>query len=267
MFGIHPSRLPGPGLEFSQYRSYQPGDDPRRVDWRLFARTDRYWVREADTATSVTVQLVMDASASMAQSEDDLTKLEYARLIAAALALLALRQGDAVSLLTVNDVAPTFLPPRRGHRHLHRLFQTLAALSPAGQWPGWPGLERRLTAGGHRDLVIVISDLAEREEEIRTVASKLAALRHDVSLLHIAARRDVAFDYHGVVTFEELETGRRLTVDADAARRTYLERLASDDAELRGACATARVDYLRLTLDQPVDHALRQYLVGRARLP
>lgn len=266
MFGIHPSRLPGPGLEFSQYRGYQPGDDPRRVDWKLFARTDRYWVREAETATSVTVQLVLDASASMAQTEDALSKLDYARLVAAALGLLALRQGDAVSLLAVNDVAPQFLAARRGHRHLHRLFQSLAGLSPAGRWPGWPSLERRLTAGGHRDLVIVISDLAEREEEIRTVAGKLAALRHDVSVLHIVARQDVTFDYHGVVTFEELETGRRLAVDADAARATYLARLAAADAELRSTFATAGVDYARLVLDQPVDHALRQYLTGRARL-
>jgi uncharacterized protein (DUF58 family) len=103
MFGIHPSRLPGPGLEFSQYRGYQPGDDLRRVDWRLFARADRYWVREADTATSITLRLVLDTSASMAQAEDGLTKLDYARLVAAALALLALRQGDAVGLYALSD--------------------------------------------------------------------------------------------------------------------------------------------------------------------
>jgi uncharacterized protein (DUF58 family) len=265
MFGIHPSRLPGPGLEFSQYRGYQPGDDLRRVDWRLFARSDRYWMREADTATSITIRLVLDTSASMAQTGDGLAKLDYARLLAAALALLALRQGDAVGLYALSDVATRILPPQRGQRHLHRVFHTLEELTPAGAWPGWPRLDRLFTTGGTRGLTVLISDLCEQEEEIRTVAAKLAALRHDVAVLHVATRADVEFDYRGPTTFEELETGRRLELDADAVRTTYLERLARAAADLRAAFAEARVDYARLTLDQPVDLVLRQYLARRAR--
>lgn len=265
MFGIHPSRLPGPGLEFSQYRGYQPGDDLRRVDWRLFARADRYWVREADTATSITLRLVLDTSASMAQAEEGLTKLDYARLVAAALALLALRQGDAVGLYALSDAATQILPPERGQRHLHRVFHLLERLTPAGAWPGWPRLERLFTAGGTRGLTVLLSDLCEREEEIRTVAGKLAALRHDVAVLHVAARADVAFDYHGPTTFEELETGRRIELDADAARAAYRERYEREAASLRAGFAEARVDYARFTLDQPVGLALRQYLARRAR--
>lgn len=265
MFGIHPSRLPGPGLEFSQYRGYQPGDDLRRVDWRLFARADRYWVREADTATSITVRLVLDTSASMAQTGDGLSKLDYARLLAAALALLALRQGDAVGVCALSDAATRILPPQRGQRHLHRVFHLLEDVSPAGAWPGWPRLDRLFTTGGARGLTVLLSDLCEREEEIRTVAAKLTALRHDVVVLHVAARADVDFDYRGPTTFEELETGRRLELDADAARATYLERLQRESADLRAGFAEARVDYARLTLDQPVDLALRQYLAQRVR--
>ncbi len=267
MFGAHPSRLPGPGLEFSQYRGYQPGDDLRRVDWKLFARADRYWVREADTATSVTVHLAIDTSASMAQAERGLSKLDYARLLAAALALLALRQGDAVGLHALTDAAPQVLPPQRGLRHLHRVLNLLASLSPAGVWPAWPQIEKLFTAGGRRGLAVLISDLCEREEEIRTVAAKLAALRHDVAVFHVVARGDVAFDYHGPVAFEELETGRRIEVDADAARDAYLARLAAATADLRGSLAEARADYVRLTIDEPVDTALRHYLRRRARGP
>jgi uncharacterized protein (DUF58 family) len=265
MFGAHPSRLPGPGLEFSQYRGYQPGDDLRRVDWRLFARADRYWVREADTATSVTVHLAVDTSASMAQAEQGVSKLDYARLLAAALALLALRQGDAVGLYGLNDVATRILAPQRGQRHLHRVLSVLESLAPAGVWPGWPRLETLFTAGGRRGLIVLITDLCEREEEIRAVAAKLAALRHDVTVLHVVARGDVTFDYHGPVAFEELETGRRIEVDADAARAGYLERLARDTADLRGTLAEARADYARLPLDEPLDRALRHYLSRRAR--
>lgn len=265
MFGVHPSRLPGPGLEFSQYRGYQPGDDLRRVDWKLFARADRHWVREADTATSITVHLVLDRSASMAQTEHGLSKLDYARLVAAALALIALRQGDAVGLYALSDTASRILPPERGQRHLHRVLHLLEDVAPGGVWPGWPRLERLFTSGGTRGLTVLLSDLCEQEEEIRTVAAKLAALRHDVAVLHVTAPADVTFDYHGPVTFEELETGRRIAVDADAARATYRERFEREAATLRTAFADARVDYARLALDQPVDVALRQYLARRAR--
>ena len=265
MFGVHPSRLPGPGLEFSQYRGYQPGDDLRRVDWKLFARADRYWVREADTATSVTVRLALDTSASMGQSEQGFSKLDYGRLLAAALALLALRQGDAVGVYALSDANPQILPPQRGQRHLHRVFNLLEALTPAGVWPGWPNLERVFT-GGSRGLTVMISDLAEREDEVRTVAAKLAALRHDVVVLHLAARADLEFAYRGAVTFEELETGRRIEVNADAVRPAYVERLGRDLAALQGTFAEARVDYARFTIEEPMDSALRHYLTRRARV-
>jgi uncharacterized protein (DUF58 family) len=265
LFGVHPSRAPGAGLEFSRYRSYQPGDDPRRVDWKLYARSDRYFVREADTETSVTVRLVLDASASMAQVEAGVTKLDYARLLAAALALLVVRQGDAVGLVVVDGAGPAVVPAQRGQRHLHRLLRTLERVAPAGAWPGWSRLERTLTAGGRRSLTVVLSDLCEREEEVRTAALKLAAMGDDVMLLHVLARADLTFPYQGGVTFEELETGRRVAVDADAARAAYRERLTSELRTLRAVLADAGVDYDAVTLDEPPDRALRRLLQRRAR--
>src|SRR5262249_33604799 len=125
MFGVHHSRIPGAGLEFSQYRSYQPGDDPRRLDWKLFARSDRYFLRAAHTATSVTVRFVRDASDWMAKEEAGVSKLAYARLIVAALALLAHRQGDAVGLYAVSGGDVSVMPPQRPSQHVHRLLHTL----------------------------------------------------------------------------------------------------------------------------------------------
>src|SRR6185436_8854443 len=122
MYGVHPSRLPGAGLEFSQYRSYQPGDDPRRVDWKLFARSDRYFVREAEIETSVTVRLLVDASESMAYEEDGVSKFDYVRFAAAALGMLAHRQGDAVGLWAIRDGKIEVTPPRRHHHQLHQLL-------------------------------------------------------------------------------------------------------------------------------------------------
>lgn len=266
MYGVHHSRMPGAGLEFSQYRSYQPGDDVRRIDWKLFARSDRYFLRDAETDTSVTVRIVLDASESMAHTEHGLTKFEYARMIAAVLAVLAHRQGDAVGLYALNDADPHVVPPQRGHQHVHRLLHALEQLSPAGVWPEWQRMEGLLTAGGQRGIIAIITDLHERHEEIRTVATKLAALRQEVLVLHIIGRAELEFAYQGTVTFEELETGRRIEVDADAVRPSYLAALGGHLNDLRRSLEALQVGYARFPLDQPLDVALRQFLASRARL-
>lgn len=265
MFGVHSSHIPGAGLEFSQYRSYQPGDDPRRLDWKLFARSDRYFLRDAETDTSVTVRLVLDASASMAQEEEGLTKFAYARLIVAALALLAHRQGDAVGLYTIANGEVSVLPPERPQRHLYRLLHTLEQQRPAGIWPDWGRIQGLFTAGGRRGILVIVTDLHERRDEIRTLATKLTALRHEVVLLHIMGRLEREFRYHGVVTFEELETGRRIEVDADAVRSTYLEALDRELSGFRRSLEESGVEYVQLSLDQPADLALRHYLTSRNR--
>jgi uncharacterized protein (DUF58 family) len=265
MYGVHPSRLPGPGLEFSQYRSYQPGDDPRRVDWKLYARSDRYFVREAEIETSVTLRLLVDASESMLQEDSGLSKFDYARFAAAALALLAHRQGDAVGLWALRDGEIATTPPRRHHHQLHQLLHNLETLRPGGTWPAWPKLERLLTASG-RGLVVILSDLHERSSEITTVAAKLAALRQEVLVFHLVGRVELEGDWHGLVTFEELETGRRVEVDADAARPAYLAALAREHQRVKQALEERGVLYARFTLDQPLDLALRQFLTARERV-
>jgi len=265
MYGVHPSRLPGAGLEFSQYRSYQPGDDPRRVDWKLYARSDRYFVREAEIETSVTVRLLVDASESMAHHEDGVSKFDYARFAAAALGLLAHRQGDAVGLWALRDGAIRTIPALRHHHHVHRLLHDLERLEPGGTWPGWNKLEGLFTSGG-RGLVVVLSDLHERAREITTVAAKLMALRNEVIVFHVIGRVELEGSWHGVLTFEELETGRRVEVDADAARPAYLAALEQELTRVRRALEERGVTYARLVLDQPLDLVLRQFLMARSRL-
>jgi uncharacterized protein (DUF58 family) len=264
MYGVHPSRLPGPGLEFSQYRSYQPGDDPRRVDWKLYSRSDRYFVREAEIETSVTVRILLDASESMAQEDSGLSKFDYARFAAAALALLAHRQGDAVGLWALCDGAIHTTPPRRHQHQLSHLLHDLEHLEPRGSWPSWDRLEGLLTTGG-RGLVVILSDLHERHREITTVAAKLAALRQDVLVFHLMGRVEMEGAWHGLVTFEELETGRRVEVDADAARPAYLAALERELAHLKHTLEERGVSYARFALDQPLDLALRRFLTARER--
>ncbi len=264
MYGVHPSRLPGPGLEFSQYRSYQPGDDPRRVDWKLYSRSDRYFVREAEIETSVTVRILLDASESMAQEDSGLSKFDYARFAAAALALLAHRQGDAVGLWALCDGEIHTTPPRRHQHQLSHLLHDLEHLEPRGSWPSWDRLEGLLTTGG-RGLVVILSDLYERHREITTVAAKLAALRQDVLVFHLMGRVEMEGAWHGLVTFEEMETGRRVEVDADAARPAYLAAFEHEVARLKHTLEERGVSYARFALDQPLDLALRRFLTARER--
>lgn len=263
MYGVHHSRMPGAGLEFSQYRSYQPGDDLRRVDWKLFARSDRYFLRDAETDTSVTVRLVLDASESMAHSEDGLSKLDYARLLTAALAVLAHRQGDAVGVYALNDADVRVVPPQRSAQHVHRLLHELEQLQARGAWPEWQRVEGLFTAGGQRGITVLVTDLHERLDEIRTVATKLAALRHEVVVLHIMGRAELDFTWRGTVNFEELETGHRVEVDAEAIRPAYLAALAEELGDLRHALEDRGVSYACFPIDQPLDLALRHYLTSR----
>ena len=263
MYGGHQSRMAGAGLEFNQYRSYQPGDDLRRIDWKLYARSDRFYVRESEVETSVSVRFVLDASASMRHEEDGLSKFDYARFLAASLAYLASRQGDAVGLFALRDGHVAALEPQRGPQHLHRLIHALEALEAEGVWPSWEAVEQLFTVVTHRDLVVFVTDLHEQEDEIRTVLAKVQALRNEVLLFHVLGPRERDFSYEGVVELEELETGRVMQIDADRVRQGYREAVTRHLTETRQALQDLGIAYSLFTLDQPLDAALRTFLTRR----
>ena len=265
MYGAHPSHLPGAGLEFSQYRSYQAGDDLRRVDWKLYGRSDRYFIRESEIETSLTLRLVVDASASMGQAET-ISKFDYCRFVAASLALLAHRQGDAVGLFALNDGALRSIRPGRGQAHLHRLMHELERLEPSGAWPSWDRVERALAVGGPRGITVVLSDLHERGSEIREAVLRLAARRHEVIVMHVVGRAELELAYGGPVELEELETGRVIEINPDRERAAYTAALAADLTELRREFEGRRIEYARFVLDEPLDAALRTFLAARLRV-
>ena len=265
MYGAHQSRMPGAGLEFSQYRSYQAGDDLRRVDWKLYGRSDRYFVRESEIETSLTLRLVLDASGSMAHAEGAMSKFDYCRFLAASLALLAHRQGDAVGLYALNDGTLRSVRPGRGQAQLHRLMHELERIEPAGAWPAWDGVERALAVGGGRGITVVLSDLHERAAEIRETVLRLAARRHEVIVMHVVGRAELGLDYGGPVELEELETGRVIEVDPATERAAYTAALIADFAALRREFEGRRIEYARFVLDEPLDAALRAFLSARLR--
>lgn len=265
--GEHLDRRPGAGIEFSQYRSYQPGDDLRRVDWRVYARSDRFFVRESEVERDITVRLVLDATASMAHRDGVLSKLEYARFLMAALAYLADLQGDRVSFHAVTDGTSIDLPAHRGRRSLRRVLHRLEEVEASGAWPDWDELGHRIAGAREREVVVVASDLYDERGQMRRALATLEALGHEVLVLHLMARNELDFDYRGDLAFEDLETGATVGGDAEAMRAGYLDRLHRGLESWRVELLEMGVTYELLAIDRPVDRALRSFLLRRGRLP
>jgi uncharacterized protein (DUF58 family) len=276
--GLHRQPRAGIGVELEQFRGYQPGDDPRRIDWRAHARSDRLIVRESPVERDVTVRLVVDATASMAHVDEGAaaaraagesgappSKLGYARMLAAALAFLALRQGDAVALHLVGEAAVD-LPPLRRRRALERLLFHLETMEAGGRWPSWEQLGPRLLRPRRREVVVVISDLWEAEAEIAAALAGLRTLRHEVILLHLIGRDELDFGWSGDLLFEDLESGAVVAGDASALREAYLRRLTAWLDGWQRRAAELGVVYQRVPLDRPLELALRDVLARRRRL-
>jgi uncharacterized protein (DUF58 family) len=266
MAGIHKSNVKGTGMEFSQYRSYQPGDDLRSLDWKMYARSDRYYIRESETETSVSVRFVVDASASMAHQDGKFAKIDYARYLAACLAYLANLQADSIGLYIFRDGDLFSLPSRKDHQHLSRFFYQLENIKPAGRFTE-PINYKDIFAGTHkRELLIFITDFYEDHGEISELLSSFVSLRHEIMLFHLMARNELDFDYKGYQAVEDLETGQVVSINPQADTKNYQEQL-NTFIESKKAFALDKNIYYRLTtLDEPVDKALRDFIRQRNKL-
>lgn len=276
--GAHGSRRVGPSREFSQARPYQPGDDPRHIDWRLFARSDRYYLRESEVETAVPVRLILDATASMRHADTagpgaGVSRFALARVLAATLATLATAAGDPVSLLAVTDgrVVATGRPGGgRGGEPLERVLRALIALEPAGRWPADAralavGLGVGNPAAG-RGLAVVLSDGHEQASEIRAALAPLRAAGHEVLFLQILGRDEAEFPRHGTVRFEDRETGDAIETDADAARAAFLAGQERERAGWRRWAESSggqRSAYAAFRTDEPAERPLRTFLRWR----
>lgn len=261
--GLHPSRQPGLAREFSQYRAYQPGDEPRHIDWKLFARSDRYFVRESEIETAVALRLVLDGTESMCQTDASgrLSKFEAARRLAAAFAWLAQGQSDAVGLHVISSTNPLILPPTAHRRPFERIVHALAGIAPRGHWPA----RLPLIAGARRELVLVLTDGHERGSEIRAALAPLQAREHELIFLHLLTREELDFPHRGAVRFEEWETGAALELDSGAVRAAYLEAHERHLRAWRQAWPGGRFHYESVCIDEPLAPTLRNLLRQRIR--
>lgn len=258
--GQHAGQQRGGGLEFSQYRSYEPGDDPRQVDWKLFARSDRYFVREAERESPLGLWLVVDATASMAQvdlARPDLTRLDIAKSLAACAMQLALQGNDRFGVVAVNDAQVQPTPSGMGARHRDRCLLALDTVRSGGAWPGASRLSPAWNLLGPRSLVLLLSDCFD--DAVVEMAEKLAAAGRDVCVLQVLMADERDFPYRGGHLFVDAESGATLLGDAEALRNDYLQRFADARAALRARCAHAGIRLATHVADAPLDaplHAL-----------
>jgi len=266
MSGINKSTVKGAGLEFSQYRSYQPGDDLRSLDWKMFARSDRYYIRESEVETNISIRILIDASASMNHSDGDFTKIEYARYLGASLAYLANLQGDAIGLYVLKNSGIFSMTPKQDYQHLARLFYQLENINPNGEFTK-PIHYKELFAGiQKRELLIFVTDLYQTDDEIIHLLDTLNTLRHEIVVFHLLSRNELDLDFKGYSTFEDLETGETVQIDQAKARTEYKSNLNAYLEKTRVQMLDRRIFYRTISTDEPLDQALRDFLKQRSKL-
>lgn len=262
--GLHRSRSRGAGLEFAQYRAYEPGDEPRQIDWKLYARSDRFFVREAERESPLAVWILIDASASMAQTDaarPDWSRLRAAKALAACLAELALRQGDRFGLVALREDGLRVVAPATGTRQRDRLLLELHGLSARGGFPGAQALAPLWERIGAGDLVILLGDCFD-DASVELI-ERLAAARREVLAIPLLTAEERDFPFTGGHRFRDPETGEELLGDGAAMRTEYLARFGGARRELKArldACGIRHADYV---LDQALDLPLRRLFGAR----
>lgn len=264
MQGLHASPYHGFSVEFSEHRKYTHGDNPQDIDWLVYAKTDKYYVKKYEAETNITGYLVMDLSRSMGYTyRQEMTKFEYGICLAAALCYMMVMQNDPVGLITFDEKVRSSLPPRSKRTQIGQVLSILANLQPTGKTDIGTSLNQIAAMLKHRSLVMLFTDLLSEPE---AALAGLRRLRHggnDVILFHILDEAEVNFPFEGQVEFEEPESSEKLQVDANSYRSDYLEELERFRENFRRDCLQSGIDYVGLDTSMRFDRALMEYLISR----
>jgi uncharacterized protein (DUF58 family) len=262
--GLHASPFHGFSVEFSEHRKYTPGDNINDVDWNVFAKTDRFYIKKFQAETNLTGYLVMDLSGSMGYTyRQELTKFEYGISLAAALAYMMIHQQDPVGLIAFDEKVSQSLAPRSKRSQLGNILSLLAKLRPQGETAIAKSLHQVAGMMRHRSLVMLFSDLLGDTEPIQRAFHRLRHSGHDLIVFHILDEAEALFPFEGMVELEDNETRETLLVDAEGIKADYLEEVTAFQENYRKECLGARIDYVPLHTGMPFDKALMSYLLSR----
>lgn len=263
--GLHRSPYKGFSVEFMSYRPYVPGDNLMHVDWKLYARTDRTYVKEFEDETNTALHILLDVSGSMEYGSNGITKRIYSSYLAASLAYLVVRQRDAAGMTFFDDRIIEHIPPKSTSGHLHTLLQFLESVPPGGRTGIGKPLHDLAEQRRQRGFVVLISDLLDDVDGIVDGLRHFRYLGHDVMVFHVMDPKELLFDFTDMVEFEDMETGEKLLIESESAREAYLENLQQYKETLRHQCGRLDIDYMLMPTDQPLDFALFEYLAARAK--
>ncbi|GAB3928721.1 DUF58 domain-containing protein [Larkinella terrae] len=261
LLGIHASKRSGSGTEFEQYRHYEPGDDPRRIDWKLYARTAKHLVRESATESNLQIRFLLDLSGSMNYSEQGVSRLEYAKILLASLAYLGYRQSDQMSLyaLQYGELMP--LVPV-GKQAFQRILFALQNAEAAGQWvpkqARFPEFQHK-----QKELLVVVSDLLQVDNEWLQLIKTVASPRREIVIFQILGEQEMDFNLSGFYRFKDLETGREIEVQAETIQQTFRQAVSGYFKELEEELLLPHVHLIRIKLNEPVARALKDFLTRR----
>jgi len=266
LVGQHKSPYHGFSVEFAEHRAYGPGDDIRHLDWKLYGKTDRYYIKQYEEETNVRSYIILDISASMTYGSHSVTKLDYARFLSAALSYLMLNQRDGVGLILFDETIRQFVPPHSTPGHLNTVLKYLDQIEPGPDTHIGNVLHTLAERIKKRGLVILISDLFD---DVEATLSGLKHFRHnkqEVIVFQILDRNEIEFQFNHRTRFRDLETGKTITTEPWLIREAYQKTIQEYRNRLQRTCHRRKIDFIPLFTDQSLDLALNEYLQKRKRV-
>lgn len=268
ILGLHRSPYHGSSVEFSEHRPYAPGDEIKHIDWRVYAKIDRYYIKQYEAETNLVCNILLDASASMGYKSDPegLSKLEYASYLAACLAYFTIGQRDATGLAIFDDKVRTVLPPRLSQSHIRHILGELDELQPGGETDVAGPMHALADGQKRRGLMVLISDLLGDVEAIKSALQRFRFEGHDIIVFHVMDDAELTFPFNTMTQFKDLETGGTTLVSPESTRTTYLRELRQFLTAVEKGCADVKADYKLFNTKTPLEVALSEYLYRRSQL-
>ncbi|MBD3386461.1 DUF58 domain-containing protein [candidate division KSB1 bacterium] len=264
--GLHKSPYHGFSVEFAEHRQYMPGDNIRHLDWKVYAKTDRFYVKQFEEETNLKAYLLLDASASMGYTSHNITKLQYATYLSAALAYLMIKQQDAVGLLTFDETIRSYMPPRSVGYYLPLLLKELQNTKSAKKTNLAQTLHQLAERIRRRGLVILLSDLLDDPQKIISGLKHFRHNKHQVIVFHILDPYEQNFNFSRNSQFVDMETGEKITTQPWHIRSAYRDLMSAFIRSIKTQCRENNIDYVLLNTREPFDRALVQYLLKRKRI-
>jgi uncharacterized protein (DUF58 family) len=266
IIGQHKSPYHGFSVEFAEHRAYGPGDEIRHVDWKLYGKTDRYYVKQYEEETNLKVYILLDISRSMKYTSKTVSKLDYASYLSAALSYLMLNQRDGTGLILFDEKIQTFIPPRSTSSHLNTILKHLEKPKLGSDTEIGSVLHEMAERIKKRGLIILISDLMDDQESVLSGLKHFRHNKQEVILFHILDRKEVDFDFNARTRFKDMESGSLLTTEPWQIKSSYKKRIQLLQHEYKKQCRKQLIDYVPLFTDQSLDIALNSYLNKRQKL-